>query len=155
MWAVQYLRYGDPSVLETEEVAVRKPKPGERLLIVGAGGAVGLAAIQLAVALGVETDAVCGARAIELCRGLGATRVFDHATPEAPLEPRRSGDYDAVRIAAGHKAAELTELAQLVAAGILRPVVDKTYAVTDLARAHEEFGKGGTAGSRLICHTMP
>ena len=42
-----------------------------------------------------------------------------------------------------------------VAAGILRPVVDRTYAVTDLARAHEEFGKGGTAGSRLICHTMP
>ena len=191
MWAVQYHRYGDPSVLKTEEVAVRKPKPGEvmvetvssgvsaidlmyrsgklrmhgvgfpkqtgfdilgivresrvpglkagrwvwvvldveplrrrgtavqyltvgserigafpeefvppaeagslplgsltalrgirdgvrarygeRLLIVGAGGAVGLAAIQLAVALGVETDAVCGARAIELCRGRGAS----------------------------------------------------------------------------------
>ena len=29
MWAVQYHRYGDPSVLKTEEVAVRKPKPGE------------------------------------------------------------------------------------------------------------------------------
>ena len=29
MWAIQYHRYGDPSVLETEEVAVRKPKPGE------------------------------------------------------------------------------------------------------------------------------
>ena len=39
--------------------------------------------------------------------------------------------------------------------GILRLMVDSTYAVTDLARAHEEFGKGGTAGSRLILHSMP
>ena len=29
MWALQYHRYGDPSVLEAEELAIRKPKPGE------------------------------------------------------------------------------------------------------------------------------
>ena len=49
-------------------------------------------------------------------------------------------------IVAGHKATEFTELAQLVDAGILRLMVDSTYAVTDLARAHEEFGKGGNRG---------
>lgn len=58
-------------------------------------------------------------------------------------------------VAAGHKAAELTELAQLATAEVLRPVVGRTYAVTGLARTCEGFGKGGAAGSRLIRRTIP
>ncbi|MDV7141666.1 NAD(P)-dependent alcohol dehydrogenase [Tropicimonas sp. TH_r6] len=55
-----------------------KLKPGERVLVLGASGGVGVHAVQIARALGADVDAVCGARNAELVRELGAERVFDH-----------------------------------------------------------------------------
>lgn len=55
-------------------------KPGQRVLVVGASGAVGVAAVQLAVHLGAEVDGVCSTTKVELVRSLGARRVFDYST---------------------------------------------------------------------------
>lgn len=50
----------------------------DRVLVNGASGAVGVAAVQLAVARGAHVSAVCSAQNAELVRSLGAHRVFDY-----------------------------------------------------------------------------
>lgn len=53
-------------------------KAGQRVLINGAGGSVGTAAIQIASHLGAQVTAVCSQRHAKLVRQLGATEVIDY-----------------------------------------------------------------------------
>lgn len=53
-------------------------KKGQQILVLGASGAVGTAAVQLAVYFGAEVTAVCSSSNIELVRSLGAKRVIDY-----------------------------------------------------------------------------
>jgi NADPH:quinone reductase-like Zn-dependent oxidoreductase len=53
-------------------------KPGQRVLVVGASGGVGVWAVQIARQLGAEVTAVCSTRNVELVRSLGARHVVDY-----------------------------------------------------------------------------
>jgi NADPH:quinone reductase len=56
-------------------------QPGEELVVLGAGGGVGSAAVQLGVLLGASVTAVASTREkLEAARALGATRLIDHTT---------------------------------------------------------------------------
>jgi NADPH:quinone reductase-like Zn-dependent oxidoreductase len=71
--------------------------PGTRILVYGASGAIGTAAVQLARHLGAEVTAFVGARNVELAKSLGATEVVDYARHD-PTETGRRYDviFDAV-----------------------------------------------------------
>lgn len=55
-----------------------KLRAGERLLVIGASGAVGSAAIQLAKHLGAHVTGVCSTANLECARSLGADQVIDY-----------------------------------------------------------------------------
>lgn len=55
-----------------------KLRPRERVLVLGASGAVGVAAVQIAKHAGAEVSAVCSAKNEALVRELGAAHVIDY-----------------------------------------------------------------------------
>lgn len=62
---------------------------GQRVLINGATGAIGSAAVQLVKSLGAEVTAVCGTEHVELVAGLGADRVIDYQTEDFTQDDQR------------------------------------------------------------------
>lgn len=71
---------------------------GQSVLVYGATGGIGSAAVQLLKGLGATVTAVCDTRNMELVRGLGADRVVDYtATDFAADEQRYDAVFDAVR----------------------------------------------------------
>jgi NADPH:quinone reductase-like Zn-dependent oxidoreductase len=72
--------------------------PGRRVLIYGASGSIGTAAVQVARSLGADVTAVCDTRHLELARSLGADRVIDYTREDFT---RNGETYDAVFDAVG------------------------------------------------------
>jgi len=68
-------------------------KPGQRVLIHGAGGGVGTFAVQIAKALGAHVTAVTGPRNVDIIQSLGADEVIDYTKEDVTRRPER---YDAV-----------------------------------------------------------
>ena len=57
-------------------------RPGQRVLVNGAAGGVGMFAVQIAAALGAEVTGVCSDRNAELVRSIGAVEVVDYASAD-------------------------------------------------------------------------
>ncbi|KAA8523946.1 hypothetical protein F0562_010369 [Nyssa sinensis] len=67
---------------------------GQRLLVVGGGGAVGFSAIQLSVAAGCHVSTTCGSESIDRVLAAGAEQAVDYTTED--VEFAIKGQFDAV-----------------------------------------------------------
>jgi len=173
--------------------------PGQRVLIIGASGGVGVWAVQLARHLGAEVTGVCSARNLELVRELGAHHVVDHAAGPL-LRDGQSYDliFDTIGVtsfaACQHALTErgvfmplnsdlreildaitsawsqgkktkyavssntregLEQIAGLIDAGTLKPVVDRVYAMQEIVAAHRHVDTRHKRGSVVISMTTP
>jgi NADPH:quinone reductase-like Zn-dependent oxidoreductase len=70
-----------------------KLRPGQRILINGASGGIGAAAVQIAKHLGADVTGVCGGARLDYVQALGADRAIDYAEQDFT----RSGEtYDVI-----------------------------------------------------------
>ncbi|MCB0663175.1 MAG: NAD(P)-dependent alcohol dehydrogenase [Saprospiraceae bacterium] len=166
----------------------------KNVLIHGASGSVGTAAVQIAKAYGAAVTAVCSGDKKPFVQALGADRVIDNKTEDfsksaerfdlvfnvagqtsfkecqAVMKPKamyvassaHSSDYgkmffgkkaDRSRIVANlmkESKENLEEIARMIAAGKLKGVVDKLFALNELAAAHRYVEKGKKIGNVSI-----
>lgn len=148
-------------------------QPGQHVLIYGASGSVGTFAVQLARHFGAEVTAVCSTRNIDLMQSLGADHVMDYtrddftrsgqtydvifdavgklpaAQGKKALKP--SGIYMNVNNTSGSiQAQDLVFLAELMAAGKLKPVIDRCYPLAQIVEAHRYVDQGHKKGNVVI-----
>jgi NADPH:quinone reductase-like Zn-dependent oxidoreductase len=71
---------------------------GDDVLVYGATGAIGSAAVQLLKVMGARVTAVCGTPGLELTRSLGADKVVDYMTEDFSVDDQK---YDVVLDAVG------------------------------------------------------
>jgi NADPH:quinone reductase-like Zn-dependent oxidoreductase len=169
-------------------------KSGQKVLIVGASGAVGTAAIQLAKVLEARVTAVCSAGNIDLVKSLGADQAIDY-TQEDFTQNGEIYDviFDTVKtISISRSLKSLNEqgtlilsaagmlemfqglwismtstrkvltgvtsitveninfLKELMKTGQMKPVIDKTYPLEQMAEAHAYVEKGHKKGNLAI-----
>lgn len=155
----------------------RRIHPGQHVLIYGASGAVGTAAVQLAAHGGARVTGVCGPNNLGLVASLGADTVIDYTRQDVTAGAAR---YDLVFVAVGDRvgppsrrrcrrilapggrylavdhgrpvlrAEDLTTLTRLAEEGTLTPVIDRTYPLTRIADAHRYVEGGHKTGNVIL-----
>jgi len=122
-------------------------KPGQRVLISGAGGGVGTFAVQIAKALGAHVTAVTSTRNLELIRSLGPDEVIDY-TQEDFI--RRGERYDVVfDVAANRSLSDLRRI--LTPSGTLVVVgADKRGGVAIFTRIISAFVRSRLLRQRIV-----
>jgi NADPH:quinone reductase-like Zn-dependent oxidoreductase len=113
--------------------------PGVEVLVNGASGAVGSAAVQLAAGAGARVTAVCSARNGALVRSLGAARVIDYAQEDFAAGDDR---YDVIVECVGNAPFRRVR-------GILNPGGSLLLVIADLRSMLSERGQSRRSGMRV------
>jgi NADPH:quinone reductase-like Zn-dependent oxidoreductase len=148
---------------------------GQRVLVYGASGGVGTFAVQLARYFGAEVTGVCSTANLELVKSLGAENVVDYTREDFT---NLGESYDLIFDAVGKRYSsrlqykraltpngryvsvddgtpkirieDLVSLKELVEAGKIKPVIDRTYPLEQTAEAHRYVDKGHKKGHVVV-----
>jgi NADPH:quinone reductase-like Zn-dependent oxidoreductase len=170
-------------------------KSGQRVLVNGASGAVGTAAIQLAKHYGAHVTGVCSTANLQMVKALGADQVIDYTREDftkngetydvifdtvdkvsfsdglkslyesgtlilgaAGLSKMLVGLWTSMtsskKVISGvisEKAQDLDFLKELIEAGKMKPVIDRTYPLERIVQAHAYVEAGHKKGNVAIC----
>ncbi len=88
----------DGAILALTSLSRADLQPGQRILIYGASGSIGTAAVQLAKHFDAHVTAVCNTKNVELLRSLGADEVVDYLQEDFT---RNGETYDVIFDAVG------------------------------------------------------
>lgn len=115
-------------------------KKGQRVLINGAAGGVGVGAVQLAKYYGAVVTAVCGPDNLEFVKGLGADSVIDYTKEDFT---KRENAYDVIFDAVGKSTFGKCKAA-LTSSGIYLTTVPTPGAMVAMMFTSKSKGKRGT-----------
>ncbi len=177
--------------------------PGQKVLVIGAGGGVGTFAVQIAKAFGAEVTGVCSTKKVDLVRSIGADHVIDYTREDFTRSGQR---YDLILDTAGLRSLTtlrralapkgtlvivggegggrwtggfgrqalrapvvslfvgqtlrpliakesrdyLVVLKELIEAGKVTPVIDRTFPLSDAAQAIRYMSEGRATGKVVI-----
>jgi NADPH:quinone reductase-like Zn-dependent oxidoreductase len=168
--------------------------PRQKVLVYGASGAVGSAAVQLAKHFGAHVTGVCSTANVNLVKSLGADKVIDYIKEDftkngetydvifetvnktlfshilkslnkngililsaAGLSEMIRGAWTSMtgnrKVVTGvisETAEDMIFLKELIEAGQLKPVIDRTYPLAQMAEAHAYVEKGHKKGNVAI-----
>ncbi len=122
-----------------------KIKPGQKVLVNGASGGVGTFAVQIAKSYGAEVTGVCSTRNLEMVRKIGADHVIDYTQEDFSKNGEyydliceiasKTGKRKISMMLAHITPEDLNAMKELIEAGKVRPVIDRTYAFSETADA--------------------
>lgn len=153
-------------------------RKGQKVLIYGASGAIGTAAIQIARYFGAEVSGVCSTVNLGLVRSLGAESVIDYTREDFTYSGKQ---YDLIFDAVGKKKssqfryqnalakdgifmsvddgkpgekavckANLNIICELTEQGYIKPVIDRIYPMDQIVDAHRYVDMGHKKGNVII-----
>ena len=169
-------------------------QPGQKVLIVGAGGSIGTYAVQLARHYGAEVTGVDKPEKLEMLRSIGAQHVIDYTREDFTRNGQtydvildtigkspfagslrslheqgtylnaNPGIFGGIRMrwlsrnsrkrvipwTAGYTVKNLLALKELVEAGTIKPIIDRTYPLEQIAEAHRYVDSGQKKGNVVI-----
>jgi NADPH:quinone reductase-like Zn-dependent oxidoreductase len=150
--------------------------PAQRVLVYGASGAVGTAAVQLAAHFGARVTGVCSTANLGLVTALGAETVIDYTKEDfgargdaydlildaVPFAHRTLSTRGRGGLTSGGRYVSVTDgspklqvldlvlLKELAESGRIRPVIDRTYTLDQVVEAHRYVDSGRKKGNVVL-----